>query len=66
MCRIASGGIFPSEVRVPVASAAGFVLRIVAVDEVDPAGDPDDALDDVREIFTGRMRVACVEAEARP
>ena len=63
--RAASGSIGPcAEVLVAVAAGAGLVLRVVAVDEVDAAGDGQDALDGVDQLLAGGVGVAGVEAEA--
>src|SRR5262249_9452780 len=49
---------------VPVTSGAELIPRVVAVHQVDPAGDGPDPVHDAVQVLTARVRVAGVEAEA--
>jgi len=51
-------------VGVPVPAGVELVAAVVAVHEVDPAGDRLDPLDDAEQLLPARVRVAGVEAEA--
>ena len=51
------------EVRVPVGSRVEGVAAVVGVDEVDPAGDRPNPIDDVGEVGASGPCVAGVEAE---
>ena len=51
------------EVGVPVSARVERVARVVAVHQVDPAGDRLHPVDGVREVDAGRVGVAGVEAE---
>src|SRR6266705_1949335 len=49
---------------VPVSARAELVPRVVAVHQVDPAGDGLDPVHDPGKVLPGRVRVAGVQAEA--
>ena len=53
-----------AEVVVPVPAGVERVLGVVGVDQVDPAGDRLDPVDDAEQLLAARVRVAGVQAEA--
>ena len=55
-----------AQVLVAVAARAGPVLGVVGVDQVDPATDRLDPVDDAVQLLAAGMGVAGVEAEAQP
>jgi hypothetical protein len=55
-----------AEVGVPVAARARRILGVVAVHQVDPAGDAFDAVDGVDQRLARRPGVAGVQAKANP
>src|SRR5580692_10558314 len=51
------------DVGVPVPARAELIARVVAVHQVDPAGDRLDPVDHVGQVDAGRVGVAGVQAE---
>ena len=60
-----AGSIVPVDVGVPVPARTELVPRVVAVHQVDPAGDRLDLVRRVGQVDAGRVGVAGIQAETQ-